>query len=70
MQWQPAQTAPTRTRVLVASEHGHVRIARRAPVRWYDDADSLMDPPAWWMPLPAGPAEAPMQKPPRRLKAR
>jgi hypothetical protein len=66
MDWQPAKTAPQRTRVLVASDKGHVQIARRAPVRWYDDADGMINPPAWWMPLPDAPAEMPAPKPKAR----
>jgi hypothetical protein len=50
--WQPIKTAPSNTRVLVADERGNVFIARVATLRWYDDADRLIDPPVRWMALP------------------
>jgi hypothetical protein len=68
MHWQPAKTAPPRTRVLVANEGGRVQVARRAPVRWYDDADSMINPPVWWMPLPEAPAEPGAPKPKLRKR--
>ena len=38
-------------------QRGRTRpVARRSPVRWYDDADSMINPPIWWMPLPNAPA--------------
>jgi hypothetical protein len=68
-EWQPTKTAPAKTRVLVADDKGRVAIARRVPVRWYDDADAMIDPPAWWMPLPGAPAAPPEPPPkPRRRK--
>jgi hypothetical protein len=63
MNWQPAKTAPARTRVLVADDKGHVQVARRMPLRCYTDADALIDPPAWWMPLPIAPAKKPTPRP-------
>jgi hypothetical protein len=66
MDWQPAETAPSKTRVLVADDKGHVQVARRVPLRWYTDAEALLDPPLWWMPLPAAPAAAPKPSPRKR----
>ena len=52
MDWQPFKTAPANTRVLVHDDRGHVQIARSVALRWYDDADRLIDPPVRWMALP------------------
>jgi hypothetical protein len=53
--WQPISSAPACTRVLVCSRGGHVQIARKAALRWYDDDERLMAVPEWWAPLPEGP---------------
>jgi hypothetical protein len=50
----------------VADDKGHVQVARRVPLRWYTDADALIDPPVWWMPLPDAPAQQPRAKPKSR----
>jgi hypothetical protein len=61
--WQPGKTVPPRTRVLVVNDKGQVRIARRIALRWYDDADMMLDTQAGWMPLPHAPSEQPKPKP-------
>ena len=66
VRWEPIKTAPSNTRVLVCGDKGHVQIARLASLRWYDDADTLIGRPRWWMPLPAIPSE----KPPEEAKPR
>jgi hypothetical protein len=67
--WQPVNTAPANKRVLICDHKGQVRIARLAVLRWYDDADTLIGRPVWWMPLPALPSEQSSEKPkPHRRK--
>jgi hypothetical protein len=56
LDWQPIGTAPRNVRILVSTGH-RVFIARAGSLRWFDDADHLIDRPAWWMPLPALPSE-------------
>jgi hypothetical protein len=34
-----------------------VFVAKLLVLRWYDDAERLIDRPEWWMPLPAAPSE-------------
>jgi hypothetical protein len=55
--WQPIKTAPAGERVLVANERGTVFVAKLLVLRWYDDAERLIDRPEWWTPLPAAPSE-------------
>jgi hypothetical protein len=57
MPWQPIKSAPEGERVLVCARRGNVLIARSVALRWYDDAERLLDSPRWWMPLPEAPAE-------------
>jgi hypothetical protein len=46
-------------------------IARAAILRWRDEADRLIDPVRWWMPLPEAPAaEAPAKHRPESTKRR
>ena len=53
MEWQPIDTAPSATRLLVSDPAGLVLIARRIGPNWTDDAGKrlVMEPHAW-MPLP------------------
>ena len=69
LDWHPIGTAPRNVRILVSTGH-RVFIARAGSLRWFDDADHLIDRPAWWMPLPALPSEPqPARKPQRRTRA-
>jgi hypothetical protein len=43
--------------MLICSDKGHVQIARRASLRWHDDAGKVIAVPRWWMPLPEPPAK-------------
>ncbi len=70
MDWQPIRTAPPNTRVLVHDKRGHVQIARVAALRWYDDADRLIDPPVRWMSLPDIDEPQPAPKPRARKHSR
>jgi hypothetical protein len=53
MEWQPIDSAPGATRLLVSDPAGLVIIARRVGQAWTDDAGRrlVMEPHAW-MPLP------------------
>jgi hypothetical protein len=61
--WQPISTAPSNQRILICDDRGHVKVARQGKLRWYDDAETLIARPIWWMPLPAAPSEAPAKEP-------
>ena len=61
--WQPISTAPSNQRILVCDDRGHVKVARQGKLRWYDDAETLIARPIWWMPLPAAPSGAPVKEP-------
>ena len=39
-------------------------------LRWYDDAEKLIDKPEWWTPLPEGPKEREATKGSRRAETR
>jgi hypothetical protein len=66
MSWEPIKTAPAGKRVLVSDERGNVRIARAGALRWYDEADRLIERPRWWITLPKPPSEEPTVKPKSR----
>jgi hypothetical protein len=68
--WQPISTAPSNQRILVCGDRGHVKIARQGKLRWYDDAESLIARPVWWMPLPAAPSDAPVKEPEGKARRR
>jgi hypothetical protein len=53
--WQPIKSAPSGERVLVCDRYGNVFVVRLLVLRWYDDAEKLIDRPEWWMALPKGP---------------
>jgi hypothetical protein len=57
MEWQPIKSAPSGERVLACDRRGTVFVAKLLVLRWYDDAERLIDRPEWWMPLPAAPSE-------------
>jgi hypothetical protein len=45
-----------------------VFVAHLLGLRWYDDAEKLIDRPEWWMPLPDGPQEREPATAPRRSR--
>lgn len=53
--WQPAETAPKETEILMAWEDGHLQIVylEDKPSFWFENE------PTHWAPLPAGPSAAP-----------
>ena len=57
MDWQPIRSAPSGERVLVCDRNGKVFVAHLLVLRWYDDAERMIDRPEWWRPLPEGPSE-------------
>jgi hypothetical protein len=69
LDWKPISTAPSNVRILVSNGH-RVFIARCGAIRWYDDADRLIQRPDLWMPLPEAPSDLqPATKPTRRARA-
>ena len=68
MDWQPIRSAPSGERVLVCDRRGHVFVAHLLVLRWYDDAEKLIDKPEWWAPLPEGPKEREAAKGSRRAR--
>ena len=59
MDWQPIRSAPSGERVLVCDRRGHVASLL---LRWYDDAEKMIDKPEWWRPLPPGPKDREAEK--------
>jgi hypothetical protein len=47
-----------------------VFVAHLLVLRWYDDAEKLIDKPEWWRPLPEGPKEREAAKGSRKTRHR
>jgi hypothetical protein len=45
-----------------------VFVAHLLVLRWYDDAEKMIDLPGWWMHLPAGPKDREAPKGSRRTR--
>ena len=50
------------------NRNGKVFVAHLLVLRWYDDAEKLIDKPEWWRPLPDGPDEHKVKKGSRRAR--